>query len=558
MKKFRKIDSLVKELDNMRRKYDRVQQCKTALENIQKKYEKLLESSPDAMLFINSNGIIVFVNAQFERLFGYAESEVVGSDISMLIPQRFRDQHHKNVSEFFSSPRTRPMGVGLRIFGLRKDETEFPADISLNPMQADGELLATAAVRDMTERRRAEELIERNYHIQRVISSILKTALEPIPLAEQMDQVLELIFSMPGLAFESRGFIYLVDDDSKDLVLKAPRTVQSMDQPPCEKIVMGKCMCSVGESMCSAFFSECTGEGAQFREGSPHGHYCVPIASAGRLLGIINIHVEQGHRRSVEEEEFLTAVANTLAGVIVRQQADLEKQRLQERLAQAEKFSALGRITANVADEFRNPLTAVGGFARRLRKAVADGPAEEYASSIISEVTRLETILHDVLIFSGAAGNHRGLYDPREILDEAASFYKERCAEQSVVVNRIYGDVQQVRIERNQLLEAVKQLLNNALDAMPRGGTLSISVSSETVDGMSYAAVAVGDTGAGIPEDKLNLIFEPFFSTKLKPKGTGLGLSITRKVAEDHQGFVAAANKADGGAAFTLYLPMQD
>ena len=559
MKKFRKKEQLLKELQQMRRKSNRIEQCRFELEGMQKKYEKLLESSPDAMLFVDLQSTIVFVNAQFERLFGYSEAEVIGKRLEILIPERFRSMHHENVARFFSKPQVRPMGVGLRIYGLKKDGTEFPADISLNPLRADGELLATAAVRDETEHRRAEDIIERNYHIQRVISSILKIALEPIPLADQMDQVLELIFTMPGLTLQSKGFIYLVEEDSQVMTLKAPRSFSESERPPCEKVVMGKCICSIGESMCSTIFFDCAAEGHEIRhkDGFPHGHYCVPISSAGRLLGIINLYVEQGHQRSQEEEDFLTAVANTLAGVIERQQADLQKQKLQEQLAQAEKFAALGRITANVADEIRNPLTAVGGFARRLLKSISEGPAQEYTSSIISEVNRLETILHDVLIFSHIGSNNRSELDIRVIIDEALSLYEEKCRQQSIVIHRGYEDVQGVIADRNQVLESLKQLIINAIDAMPNGGTLRITTKKDIVKEIPYAAIRIEDTGVGIPNDKLDVIFEPFFTTKIRPKGTGLGLSIAKKIAEEHGGFIRVENRDGAESVFVLFLPIK-
>jgi signal transduction histidine kinase len=105
-------------------------------------------------------------------------------------------------------------------------------------------------------------------------------------------------------------------------------------------------------------------------------------------------------------------------------------------------------------------------------------------------------------------------------------------------------------------LEAIKQLVVNAMEAMPQGGTLSVTTRKEIVKGVSYASVSIEDTGSGIVENKLDMIFEPFFTTKLRPKGTGLGLSIAKKVAEEHGGFIRAANREGKGAVFVLYFPV--
>ena len=126
-------------------------------------------------------------------------------------------------------------------------------------------------------------------------------------------------------------------------------------------------------------FADCLDERHEvsYQDDFPHGHYCVPIVSGGKALGVINLFVQAGHKNTKEEEAFLTAIADTLAGVIERSRANAERQRLMAELAEAEKLSALGRITLNVADEFRNPITAVGGFARRLQKKLPDGAKEK-------------------------------------------------------------------------------------------------------------------------------------------------------------------------------------
>ncbi|HEX9135783.1 MAG TPA: PAS domain S-box protein, partial [Nitrospirota bacterium] len=117
-----------------------------------KQYDKLLESLPDAMVLVSSAGKIVQINTQLVDLFGYAKEDLLGKNLEILMPERFRARHRQNVAGFFASPRRRLMGSGLELFGLKKDGTEFPVDISLSYLTSDSELVAMAAIRDITGR----------------------------------------------------------------------------------------------------------------------------------------------------------------------------------------------------------------------------------------------------------------------------------------------------------------------------------------------------------------------------------------------------------------------
>ncbi|MDA8085543.1 MAG: PAS domain S-box protein [Nitrospiraceae bacterium] len=543
------------DLEKMQRLQQRLEACIGELHGAQKEYAGLLETVPDALIFINKDGRIVLVNARLERMFGYRREELIGEGIEILVPEP--DRAGKSVLSYCSNPGTRPMGAGLEIRGRKKDGTEFPAEISLFPIEINREPVAAGTVRDITERKHIERQIEENYFIQKVISSVLKISLEPVPLEEQLDRILDLILTIPGIALQPMGSIYLVEEEPEVLVLKTERRLRGTGTF-CAKIPFGKCLCGKAASERTIIFAERIDDRHEIRYPGelPHGHYCVPIVSGGEVLGLINLLVKEGHRSTPEEKEFLFSIAETLAGIIERHRAEKEKLKLIEQVAQSEKMAALGRITAGVAHEIRNPLTAIGGFTRRLHKKFADGTKEkEYTGFIISEVLRLENILHDVLSFSRGVTPHMEECNIHEILEEALKIFQESCLEQSIAINRSFGDIPLMKADRELALEAIENLVSNAVEAMPDGGTLTVTTGREVIAGAAYATVKVADTGPGIKEKDLAMIFEPFFTTKLGSKKTGLGLSITKKIMEDHGGFVRVESKPGEGAVFSLYFP---
>jgi signal transduction histidine kinase len=232
-------------------------------------------------------------------------------------------------------------------------------------------------------------------------------------------------------------------------------------------------------------------------------------------------------------------------------------EQLQGKLLEAEKLSALGRLSANVAHEIRNPLTAIGGFAKRLEKRLPEKTAEkEHARIIVHEVARLERILRDTLIFSREAKFHLRHADMNDSLVWMEGKFAELCREKNLLLKvRPAPGLPSCIVDEDQIRQSLDNLVTNAIDAMTDSGTLTLATRTECENGTHYVVVDVADTGPGVPPESVERIFEPFYSTKEIGHGTGLGLSICKKIMEEHRGSIRVSAAPGGGAMFSLYTP---
>ncbi len=246
-----------------------------------------------------------------------------------------------------------------------------------------------------------------------------------------------------------------------------------------------------------------------------------------------------------------------------------ELRKVHGRLIQIEKMSELGRMAADVAHEIRNPLTSIGGFARRLEKKLSQVSNEKecvqfipkekkHAEIIISEVNRLERILRDVLTFSRDVAYKLEYHDINEIIQESLTTFTDICGEQSVRIQKeLTASLPGVLVDRDQIRQAINNFISNALGAMPEGGTLRTKSFMEELHNVKYVVAEVIDTGHGIPEEKLDMIFEPFYSSKEVGAGTGLGLPICKKIVDEHCGLIQVESEIEKGTSFKLFLPYQ-
>jgi PAS domain S-box-containing protein len=284
---------------------------------------RIVESAPDAMVITNQHGEIILASQQTTTIFGYSLDELIGQRVEILIPERLHDQHVRDRRTYTHHPETKRMGDRPTLVGRRKDGTEFPAEVNLSPIETDEGLLVCAAVRDVTQRQQMEQELKSTIQTQSTLVSLLQLSLEPLTLEEHLGRTLDVLLAIPWIELESKGAILLVDGDPPQLVMKAQRGLSDELLSRCREVPLGECLCGRAAQLREIIFASSIDEQhtRHVDGGRPHGHYCVPILFEDELLGVLNLYVRDGHQRSAEEEDFLTAVANLLAGVIKRRRA---------------------------------------------------------------------------------------------------------------------------------------------------------------------------------------------------------------------------------------------
>jgi two-component system, LuxR family, sensor kinase FixL len=178
----------------------------------------LLDAAPDAMIIVDAQGMIAFINSQTEKLFGYTRAELLGEPIEVLIPERFRHSHMAHRQDYHAEPRIRPMGIGLALHGRRSDGSEFPVEISLSPLQIEGNTYVTSAIRDVTERVRAEEqILKLNRQLEEALKRSEKLAATGRMMATIAHEINNPLESLTNVLYllQSRGRL---DRESEDLL----------------------------------------------------------------------------------------------------------------------------------------------------------------------------------------------------------------------------------------------------------------------------------------------------------------------------------------------------
>lgn len=290
----------------------------------------------------------------------------------------------------------------------------------------------------------------------------------------------------------------------------------------------------------------------------------VPLMASRKVVGVIVVD-NYFNKRPITDEDvrFLTMFANQ-AGLAIENsllysdinEAHLELTETHERLLQSEKLAALGEMAANVAHEIRNPLTSLGGFARRLLKKLEGRSARKYAEIIVKETERLERLLTDILVLSKKTAGPFKSHNINKIIESTIHQLSEELKTKNIeLIKELEESLPSIDCDSQQLKQVFINLFTNSIQAMYDGGILRVGTYLTKGDEAPHVVISVTDTGGGIPEKFVSNIFNPFFTTK--DSGTGLGLSITHRIIAYHRGEIELINRPGEGATFIVKLPIK-
>jgi len=290
---------------------------------------------------------------------------------------------------------------------------------------------------------------------------------------------------------------------------------------------------------------------------------CVPLKSQDRLIGVLEVlNKQEGRGFNEDDLEILTMLGNMIGPALenahlysrLKEKLSLTVEELkvvQDKLLQTERLAALGKLSQGVAHEVRNPVMIIGGFARRLLKRLGDDdPEREMIPPILHQVRRLEQMVAEIEAFTVLLEPDLKPRDLARVIDQVLAAGAEDLKQRQIAVERrVPPDLPRIPLDERLMSQALHHLIENAMEAMPNGGKLTLTVTPEP----KGLRLTLTDTGIGIQPEDMPYLFDPFFSSK--PDGTGMGLTKVHQVISDHRGEIKITSVPQQGAEITIWLP---
>jgi PAS domain S-box-containing protein len=467
--------------------------------------QSIIDSAVEGIIVIDSKGRVEAFNRGAERLFGYPSSEMIGRNVSTLMPSPYQEEHDAYLARYLESGEARIIGIGRQVTGRRRDGTTFPLHLSVGEMSVGGERKFTGVLHDLTERMRLDEQLRASEARWR---SIVQSAVDGI------------------VVIDAHGRIETFNASAERLFGYA------------ESDVLGR---NVNILMPSPYHEE-------------HDLYLTRYLSTGnkKIIGTgrevsgrrqdgtsFPLHLSVGELTVGGERKF-TGILHDLSGRV----------RMEAQLREQASLVRLGEMAAVLAHEVKNPLAGIRGAIQVIGGRL---PAESRERSVIKDVVAridgLNDLMKDLLLFARPPLPRTSRVDLGALLSTTADLLHNDPALKDLEVS-VEGTAPPIDVDPELVKIVFLNLLVNGGQAMEGHGTIRVTIAS--VDGSCH--IVFSDSGPGISSDVREKIFTPFFTTKAR--GTGLGLPTAKRLIEAHHGQISIACPPHGGTIVTIELPM--
>jgi two-component system, NtrC family, sensor kinase len=568
----------------------RRRQAEKAVRASEARLAGVLDIAEDAVISVGEAQTIELFNQGAEKIFGYSATEILGQPLDMLLPPRFRRHHRAHIQAFGSGPHaSRRMGERSEIYGLRKNGEEFPAEASISQLSLPDGKVFTVILRDVTEHKRAAELLEHQVQQRTAHLNTLLAVSKELFGARSIEALLQraLNHALALVPETELGAIYLLDPAEQMLSLRASHGFSQMPHLaiPADAGIIGRAVQQqqVFQTQSAAEWNDLAADIAREQptldlealglSSQPSGALALPLVAHDQVVGGMLLLRERGSgpfgvdaRLTLVGLATLTAVAiieehsRQATATLSSQLAHLEEQRrsmaarlddVEAGMLQAARLAAVGQLSASIAHEINNPLYAARNSLYLLEEDLPEEFRQSpYLAMTTEQLTRIARIIERMRDFYRPTRGELGRYDLNNLLEEtlALAGLNMRHGSIQMIFSPAY-DLPQVLCNGDQLRQVFLNLVLNAIDAMPDGGTLTV----RTQAAPTVAVVEIQDTGIGIPDDVRSHLFEPFWTNK--PNGTGLGLSISAHIVTQHGGQIDVESVPGEGSTFRVALP---
>lgn len=526
----------------------------------EKRYRGLIESQGDMIVRFDPQGLFSFANDAYCLKFGKSRKHLIGKPFMHLVHD---DDLPATVRAMHTLERP-PYRVGLEQRALTVEGWRWIAWEYYAIKDETGRTVEIQGVgRDITGYKHMQDDLLHEIELIKLISSISSSFinLEPAKVDDGIMRALDRIGAFTG--FDRMNVYFLTDgkilnrygwkasgvETRKGMLHQAdtPRFPWWM-----EKLHRFE---SIHIPVVDDLPPEAASEMALLRSLSIRSMVAVPLVYNQTLQGflsLVSIREEKTWRE--EDVALLSTVADIFANALEHQRAEMELELSKRNLQRSERLAATGRLAASIAHEINNPLQAITANIGFLAKTLPeDYPQKRVLEQIKIGIIRIKNTVRQLLDIHRSKAEVSEEVRVNEIIESTLSL-----VENQLVINRIEvirsmeEGLPPIRGLAQELFQVFMNIILNAMDAMPRGGTLTIRTFREG----GFLHIAFGDTGEGISEEDMEHIFDPFFTTKSKMLGTGLGLSIVKGIIESFGGEIAVRSEEGAGACFTLVFPV--